>query len=520
MKLADISMSFTCRLFVIALVLFTLGVFGNAQGLNPATPARDYIRLASQVVVIENRTPNQSTIGIESPGPNSTITGTQPMSGWAIDSTAGISRVDIAIDGVSYGSAQYGLHRPDVCQEMGNRAGCPNVGWSITINTAEFANGLHTLTVSALTNDLTPRRSTVRRLFYTSNSNVSATNGSMVQIDSPGWRSTYDGEQTFYGWAIDGAAAISRVSIAIDGVPYGNAQYGVSRPDVCQHLGQHPGCPNVGWAFPLDTSLLAEGKHSLSVTAYTAEAAPRHTTATINFEVANDYGPSINVEAPGWNTAWSGSQTILGWSLDPGSPIGAVAISIDGNSFGLANYGAGRSDVCQYFGNYPGCPNVGWTFTLNTATLPNGPHTLTVTSYTSEKDPSAISQSVAFSTNNANPAAGNGSLGNIEYPSWNNSIAGTKRFTGWVIDDTSSIAKVSYAIDGISYGNATYGMNRPDVCNAYPGRAGCPNVGWKFDFDTARLTDGNHTLTMTAFTGDATPRKTVFKVAFVSKNSQ
>ena len=42
---------------------------------------------------------------------------------------------------------------------------------------------------------------------------------------------------------------------------------------------------------------------------------------------------------------------------------------------------------------------------------------------------------------------------------------------------------------------------RPDVCETYPGRAGCPRVGFKGEVDFSRVTKGEHTLSV-RFTND------------------
>ena len=60
---------------------------------------------------------------------------------------------------------------------------------------------------------------------------------------------------------------------------------------------------------------------------------------------------------------------------------------------------------------------------------------------------------------------------------------------------------VSIYIDGTPEGAATT-TSRPDVCAAYPGRPGCPNVGWYFQFDTRALSNGAHTFTSKAVSAD------------------
>lgn len=424
----------------------------------------------------------------------------------------------VAIDGFSFGGASYGLSRPDVCNAYPNRPGCPNVGWSLTINTAELANGIHTLAVTAFTTDAIPRQTTARRVFTTSNSSVNTYGQSRTYIEVPAWQGTYFGTQTLAGWAIDSTSAIAAVNISIDGVSYGPAQYGLSRPDVCSALGNDPGSPYVGWNFPFDTSLLDDGPHSMTITAITTDS--RMSTAMITFSTANETGPNLYVDQPAAGNSYSGQQSISGWAIDSENRIGTVSIAIDGNAFGIASYGISRQDVCNVYGNLPGCPNVGWSFPLNTAELTNGTHSLTVTAFTASTDSEPATWSVSFSTNNSNPAAQQQSRVYIEAPAAGVSWAGTQTIFGWAIDDTASIGSLSIAIDGIAYGNATYGSYRPDVCNAYPNRPGCPNVGWGFSFDTAELDDGTHTLTVTAFTTDSVPRRTTSTTSFSTRNSQ
>jgi regulation of enolase protein 1 (concanavalin A-like superfamily) len=85
--------------------------------------------------------------------------------------------------------------------------------------------------------------------------------------------------------------------------------------------------------------------------------------------------------------------------------IAQVAISIDAQSMGNAAYGASRPDVCQAYPTGIGCPaaNVGWTYTLNTAALSNGPHTLTVTITDSSAPALTTSLTRSFAVSNQAP---------------------------------------------------------------------------------------------------------------------
>ena len=80
--------------------------------------------------------------------------------------------------------------------------------------------------------------------------------------------------------------------------------------------------------------------------------------------------------------------------------------------------------------------------------------------------------------------------------------------SGWAIDNTSvigsAIGSVQVQVDGTVVGNATYGIARPDVCAAYPGRPGCPNVGYVFQLNRT-LTIGTHTINVLAANSNSVP---------------
>jgi hypothetical protein len=94
-------------------------------------------------------------------------------------------------------------------------------------------------------------------------------------------------------------------------------------------------------------------------------------------------------------------------------------------------------------------------------------------------------------------------------------FSGIAQFGGWALDDNGPISGVQISVDGVSLGAASYGGTRSDVCNAFPGRAGCPNVGWNVLVDTGVLSNGTHTLAVTAITanGQSSTNTASFTVA-------
>lgn len=99
-----------------------------------------------------------------------------------------------------------------------------------------------------------------------------------------------------------------------------------------------------------------------------------------------------SIDAPQFEDVVSGQWIFGGWSMDSSYPVSNVEIFVDGTDYGPSPYGNNRQDACNVIGNYPGCPNVGWTVLFNTGLLPDGPHLLTVVSTTSDGRQSTMLQ--------------------------------------------------------------------------------------------------------------------------------
>ncbi len=422
--------------------------------------------------------------------------GSASFVGWAIDNASPITSVNVSVDGVPVGIADYGELRSDICAAHRGQVGCPNVGWSFTVDTTTLASGAHDLEIAATS--ASGQQSTSNSSFTIANWMPVSSDPMRISIDRPNSNSAaFSGLAAFGGWAIDDIAGITQVSIAIDGVQYGNAIYGGTRVDVCNALPGRAGCPNVGWNFAVDTTRLPDGEHALAVTATSSGGA--RSTVTAPFAVANltPQNPiRLTIDRPNsQSSAFSGQAGFGGWAIDDDAAISSVSVSIDGLPFGNASYGGSRSDVCLVYTGRAGCPNVGWNFALDTTLLPNGTHLFEITATGGGGQQAATASSFSVS----NTAQGNPTRAFIDQPNPQASaLIGTAAFSGWAINDNAPINAVAIVIDGSSYGNAVYGVSRPDVCMVYPARAGCPAVGWTTSFDTTQLADGTHTLVVTA----------------------
>jgi hypothetical protein len=336
-----------------------------------------------------------------------------------------------------------------------------------------------------------------------------------VYIDSLASGATIGGTVTVSGWAIDSAtvvgAPIASVQIDIDGIPVGNASYGSLRPDVCAAFPGRPGCPNVGFSFQLNTMSLSVGSHT--ITAIATDAAPTSFMGSYSVNVTVAVNPTVFIDSISSGSTASGTVTLSGWAVDSRSAVGSVQVQVDGSVIGNAAYGTPRADVCQVFPSPFGCPNVGFTYQLDTASLGSGAHTITAVATDTDINPDtgSFSVSVTVPPGTSPPSAFVDSL------AAGAAISGTVTISGWAIDSMArigtGISSVLVLVDYQVVGTAAYGTSRPDVCTVFPGRTGCPNVGFTFALDTAPLSSGNHIITVLATDIDATPETGSYSVA-------
>jgi hypothetical protein len=339
-------------------------------------------------------------VWIDNPAQGAVVAGTVTISGWALDSltAAGtpISKVQVKVDGNVVGNATYGLARPDVCNALPGRPGCPNVGFSYALNTASLS-GSHVITACATDTDAAPDVGCSNSVTVTVSLGPPA-----VWIDSPVQGATVVGTVTVTGWALDNITAagtpISSVQVKVDGNVVGNATYGnIARPDVCVAIGARPGCPNVGFSYALNTALLTAGVHTITACATDTDGTPDAACSNSVTVTVSIGPPKVWIDTPLQGQVVSGMLTVSGWALDNGTAVGtalsSVQVTVDGTVVFNATYGLSRADVCSALPR-PGCPNVGFTYDLNTASWAAGTHTIVVTATDSDGTPDVGSASV------------------------------------------------------------------------------------------------------------------------------
>lgn len=196
--------------------------------------------------------------------------------------------------------------------------------------------------------------------------------------------------------------------------------------------------------------------------------------------------PKGYIDTPGNGATVKGSLNVSGWFLDPNG-LTQVEVLVDGKSMGSAEYGTPRSDVFNVYPQYQNA-NSGYKFTLNTNSLSNGAHTLTVRGHGNNGVITTL-DSIKINVQNSS-----GARGYMDSPLNGSTVKGDTVVRGWFLD-SSGVAKIDVLVDGQVKGQAQYGLVRTDVANAYPEFQNA-NSGYSYTLNTRNITNGKHTITV------------------------
>ncbi|AGK55741.1 mannosyl-glycoendo-beta-N-acetylglucosaminidase family protein [Bacillus sp. 1NLA3E] len=422
---------------------------------------------------------NMPGIGdINSPVAGSTVNGITNVRGWVLNGS-GVAKVDVLVDGAIVGQAQYGSSRPDV-KEVFPQYQNANSGFQFELDTKKLANGQHSITVKSTGNNgSTTQLQTIK--FNVQNLPA------IGDINSPVANSTVNGVTNVRGWVLDGSGIV-KVDVLVDGKIVGQATYGSPRPDVQNVFPQYQNS-NSGYAFALDTGTLSNGIHSVTVRATGMNGSTKQ-LQVVNINVQNLKNmPGIgDINSPSDGSLINGTTNVRGWFLE-GSGVAKVDVLVDGKIVGQATYGSPRPDVQGVFPEYQNA-NSGYEFKLDTKSLTNGSHSITVQA-TGNNGKITVLKSLMVNVQNLDHLP---TMRYLDSPTAGSTVNGVTNVRGWYLDG-SGVAKIDILLDGNIIGQASYGYSRPDVQNAFPEYYN-GNAGFQFSFDTIQFTDGQHTLTV------------------------
>ncbi len=500
------------------------------------------------------------TGALDFPDPGVKQSGVILFKGWAL-APHQISDIQVYVDDRFIANANRGLPRIDVVEAYPNWPGIQNIapGFQVGILASNFSNGTHTVEVRVRQSD----NSIIalgRRTIDIDNSINQSPFGS---LDVPDLANAYNASGSFpvQGWALD-TDGIAAVDIYVDGGILQSAVYGDARPDVANTFPDFPAALYSSFIGNIDSTRLTDGVHYMEVKATDRQGLSRLIGAR-QIQVFNEEGnlkPFGYIDEPKRDAVLFGSQCqtvpavspivnpqshitpVRGWALDLGTRtdtgrVTYVEVLVDGVEWYSTNdcafspifgiftncYGLTRYDVQRYYPNYPDVPRAGFLFTMDVGALlasgvREGNHVLKVRvgdnfgTFAELPGPAGIP--VFFQCAQQGLASFSGF---IDVPAPFDYMKGTVVFQGWVAQEFFTISNVEIIVDGTTVGLAQYGFPRPDVQEQYPFFRNVLNSGWRFTFDTTKLRNERHRLTVRAV--DAFGKKTeIGSVDFYTQN--
>ncbi|NKZ28124.1 N-acetylmuramoyl-L-alanine amidase [Vagococcus lutrae] len=204
-----------------------------------------------------------------------------------------------------------------------------------------------------------------------------------------------------------------------------------------------------------------------------------------------DQQTRINLDVPADHQGIKEETTVIrGWALGK-TPTKKVAVYVDNQPMGEAKKDVSRPDVASAFPDYHN-EQSGFELNVDANKMPEGDHYIKVVAEFTNGEQAAVQRHVVRQVEKP--------LLTVDTPQ-NNMTIGKKDVTisGWALD-TQGISRVSVYLDGTYVGDATYGLARPDVQQAYPSYAN-GRSGYELILPANKLTNGQHQIEIKAING-------------------
>lgn len=427
----------------------------------------------------------KSILYIDSPSPNAVVRDNIVIRGWAI-SELGVKKIDVLANDELVGQATIGIPRPDVARVFPTHKGSDKSGFTFNLDISKYNNKPLKISLQATGNN---------GEVFTSSFIINIDKPSpILYIDEPNFNMNYKGIVKIRGWTL-GYSPIQAIEVMVDGNKIGEANYGIIRTDVAKAFPQYNN-NNSGFEYLLDADSIGEGKHDLTIRARSSNGTYTDFNKTITVEYPMTI---IYIDSPAPNASLAGYIDIRGWAIDYFG-INRAEVLVDGVKVGEASYGIVRSDVNKIFGEYRNSLNSGFEYRINTKSLSQGAHLVTIR--TTNTKGRVNKQNISINLVKPNPIV------YIDAPQYNEVIFSTYTIKGWALN-SYGVNKVEIEIDGTKLGEATYGLLRNDVADAFPNYIDGNLSGFEFTFESTQIKNGKHSLTVIVTGQDGTVTKVV-----------
>lgn len=359
----------------------------------------------------------QTVIGVLD-GPatgNNGVSGAVGFTGWAL-ADGGVRRVIVTVDGVDIQQARYGNVRPAVTVQNPGFPDSAAPGFSFTLNTTEFSNGLHHVSADVERMNGSRVRLNTISLLFVNNTSLLVPFGDIERpdrgallfgncdVDDPNRRFTVvEGHALDLGLGI-GDSGVGFVELMLDGTILFNSRrdcffnlalggfnqcYGLPRFDIENRYPFALNAPGAGFRFIMDVGALitlggrSEGQHDLSVrVGDISNQFADIETIPVNFVCTEGLGnePSFGlIDSPLPGRIFTGTMRFEGWALDA-QGVRRVEIRVDGNVVANTTLDPAltRDKVTAEFPGFPDSLNPVWRVFLDSNQFVDGIHQVQV----------------------------------------------------------------------------------------------------------------------------------------------
>lgn len=330
-----------------------------------------------------------------------------PIVGWALDDN-GVNAVDILVDGVVAGRANYHRNRPEIAKKYPGYPDSLAAGFAYSLDTTHFLNGNHKVTaqIQSNTGEIKVLPGKVIQFL-----NVTHNLVPFGKLEFPTPQAELRGNCTkpvrrwnvIKGYALDSGVqdydtGVGYVELLLDRALIANSRldclfdqslggfsdcYGLRRLDIQPIFPSLKDAPHSGFRFLIDIGALVsagfytEGQHVLTIRAgdhagqvsYIGEVP---VTFICDEHLGNEEGIG-DIDSPVFGQQLSGFTYVAGWALD-WDGIGLVQVLVDGYIVGPAETGLLYPPLDGLYLGYPQSAAPGWRLLLDTRQYSNGPH--------------------------------------------------------------------------------------------------------------------------------------------------
>jgi N-acetylmuramoyl-L-alanine amidase len=357
--------------------------------------------------------------------------GVTAVQGWALAQT-GVFAVDIVVDGVIVGRANYGRSRPRVTKLFPGLPDSAAPGFGYQLDTTHFLNGLHSVTARVMSRTgqvvyLNPLQ------FQFANANADLLPFGKIEFPNQQAELSGNGDgqpempgncdvdnpkrqplwSIVSGYALDVNAAnnnpgVAYVELLIDGALTFSSQYschydmtaggltdcyGIRRLDLEQNFPGLKDAPHAGFRFALDVGFLLGTTDINGVPLYTPGSHQIGIRVGDQFENVTDIASIVvfftcrdftqddlsigHIDDPLPGLVYGGVIPVSGWALDL-QGVFAVQVYVDGTFITQTTPFFPRPEIASAYPSYPNALDSGWLTFVDTTQFSNGIHQLSV----------------------------------------------------------------------------------------------------------------------------------------------